>query len=482
MKKFKIIQILSSLTKEEYKEFTEFCESYYFNRGRSYRKILVEFKKYRNRWVDLEKIELKEFYKNVYNSNEFNVQTIRNRFNELSDLAKKFFVLKELQNDKVYNDLLLLKNLYSRKLLNIFDSEYEKTEKKISGKTVKTTAISEILMLKTFELAQKNDFKNMFNQLSKAMDYKLGYAMDQLYYSALEFELQRLYNLKNTGYMLDIILKNLRSNNFIKEIEQNHQSDNLHLIINYYLFKAFSDKRGDDNFKKADRIFFKNIDKFNNEEKNEILINMISYYFSKTQQGKKEYLKDVFKLYNIKLKLGLIDEIRVLRYPSNAYRDYIVVGLQLKQFQWVKNFIEKYSSELPEQVREDEISLAYSRLHFENGEFDKTLTYTKRVNTDNNIYYFDSVRLRLMALFELTEFEEAFLELDRVKHFIKNNTKRVPLSVRKYMNFFLDNFNKILKIKLDPNKKAVDYFYHEVTTAQNLNNRVWFINKLKEMK
>ncbi|MCX6161084.1 MAG: hypothetical protein NTV87_07085 [Ignavibacteriae bacterium] len=85
---------------------------------------------------------------------------------------------------------------------------------------------------------------------------------------------------------------------------------------------------------------------------------MISRLLDKVNSGKPEFLKELFMLYNIKLKLGLYNELRVIRYPSLAFRDYIIVGLKLKKNKWVENFIKKYS-ELKLRLNPDKKEIGY---------------------------------------------------------------------------------------------------------------------------
>jgi hypothetical protein len=94
----------------------------------------------------------------------------------------------------------------------------------------------------------------------------------------------------------------------------------------------------------------------------------------------------------------------------------------------------------------------------------------------------DASRIRLRIYYEKSYFEEAFLELDRIKHYIKNNTKKIALSVRNYSKEFLNMYNTILKVRLNPDKREIDFLLKNVQQSPNLAVRDWFIEKIKEMK
>jgi hypothetical protein len=198
--------------------------------------------------------------------------------------------------------------------------------------------------------------------------------------------------------------------------------------------------------------------------------------------GNPHILKEVFKLYDMKLKLGLHSELKAIRYPSTAFRDYVVVGLKLKKYKWVENFIEKYSQELPKEIRDEEMKMAYVRLYLFKKEFDNALQYLNELKTSNYIYLLDASRIKLRIFYEKSYFEEAFLEVDRIKHYIKNNTKKVALSVRKYSKEFNDVYNELLKLRLNPDKEGIDFLFNNIQKTTSLVAKDWFIEKIKEMK
>jgi len=94
----------------------------------------------------------------------------------------------------------------------------------------------------------------------------------------------------------------------------------------------------------------------------------------------------------------------------------------------------------------------------------------------------DASRIKLRILYETSDFEEAFLEIDRIKHFIRNNTKKIPVSVRNYSKEFLDIYNILLKLKLNPYQKDIGFFSNSVSKSSTLINKDWFVEKIKELK
>lgn len=409
-------------------------------------------------------------------------KTFRNRLNELTVLAKRFVIQKALENEKPINDLLLLKGLKYRRLFGLFRNEFERVNENIDKNFSKSYNSSEIKMLSAFVYLENQDFNKLFESYKNSIDYMLTFFMEKFFVFMIEFENEKHYGLNTDRNMANDLINNLKTDNFIKTLETRNDKNYLIVFLNYYLYKSFHNLNDEKSFRKFSDIFFRNLDNLSYEQKNTFFGYMISRYFMISNSGKPEILKEVFKLYNIKLKLGLHSELNEIRYPSTAFRDYIVVGLKLKKYKWVENFIEKYSVELPKEIRNDEINMAYARLYLFKKEYDYALKYLNELKTSNYLYLLDASRIKLRIYYDKSTFEEAFLEIDRAKHYIKNNTKKIALSVRKYSKLFIDVYSNLLKLRLNPDKEGIDFLNSNILKNPALVSKEWFKEKIREMR
>jgi tetratricopeptide (TPR) repeat protein len=156
--------------------------------------------------------------------------------------------------------------------------------------------------------------------------------------------------------------------------------------------------------------------------------------------------------------------------------------LRLKRYKWVEEFIKKYSCELPEEIRNDEVNMAYARLYFFKGEYQNAIEMLTRGKSSNYLFNLDVSRLKLRIYYEISEFDEAFLEIDRLRHYMKNNIKRIARTVRQYNKEFLDFYYMLLKLKLNPDKNELSYVKQKISDSKTLVTKVWFTEKISEMK
>jgi hypothetical protein len=481
MRNLKIIQLLNSFSKEEFTEFIYFAESPFYRKERKYTEILSELKKYFTSKKDLKDIPSEKFYDKIFQGKKLNSQTQRNRINELTKIGEKFIAEKELAKDENLRKLLLLKGYKDRKLNKQFISEFNKIMGTISKKSTKSNIVSDILNLKVMFSKEIRKYDDMFSDFNNHIEYLFVYFLENLFESKKEYEIEKMYGVNPSIKILEILTSNINFINLINSIEEQNNPSYLKLIINYYQYKSLANLDDIKSFEKLQKIFNSSINQMSNDEKNEIMTHMITYYFYKINDGKTEYLKNVFQLYKLKLKLGIYDELKEIRYPSSAFRDYIVVGTRLKQYKWVENFIKKYSNKLPLDIKEEETNMAYARLYFGKKEFSKSLDMSDRINSNNPLYYLDASRNKLRIFYETLKFEEAFFEIDRIKHYINNNFKKIALPVRKYSKEFLESYNKLLKFRLNPDKIEIDFFLKNISESETLITKNWFIEKTKEL-
>jgi hypothetical protein len=126
--------------------------------------------------------------------------------------------------------------------------------------------------------------------------------------------------------------------------------------------------------------------------------------------------------------------------------------------------------------------MAYARLYFFKGKYRDAIEMLTRGKSSNYLFILDASRLKLRVFYEISDFDEAFLEIDRLKHYMRNNIKRIARSVRHYNEEFLDYYNMLLKLKLNPDKNEFSYVKQKISESKTLVTKDWFTEKILEMK
>jgi len=75
---------------------------------------------------------------------------------------------------------------------------------------------------------------------------------------------------------------------------------------------------------------------FSSEYKEEIYETIINYCVMRQNDGVKKFQYELFKVYNEKLKLGMYSNFRQQQYPVNTFRDYVLIGIEIKEYTGLK--------------------------------------------------------------------------------------------------------------------------------------------------
>jgi hypothetical protein len=250
--------------------------------------------------------------------------------------------------------------------------------------------------------------------------------------------------------------------------------------FHYFVYKAFLNKNDDLYYYYAVSAFNNIYDKIDDTYKAMFYQMLINYCIERTNNGDYKYYNNLFELYNRKLKDGIIDDLKVGNFPVNNFRDYIFVALRLKKLDWIKWFIKNYSKELPENVREDEVNSAYGMVYYHESDYARALKYIKLVKADNYIHYTDSKNYKMRILYDTQQFEEALMELDNYKHYLRTH-KEIPDSYKKTYKNFVSEYSQMLKIKFKETKEDAEMFKGELVNKPKTAGRNWIIKKLTEI-
>lgn len=481
---FRIYEILSTFSKKDWNDFKRFVKSFDATSKRKYFPLLLELKKYSKRIKALENIPVSEIFEKAYKRKTGN-RTISNRQSEFLYLIKKFLGNIENAKKKLTETNFYFDELLSRNLLDIFSYEYNRKKNGIIEKNIYNEnsykTISEIIgkYITCSVLSNENYNDDISGTYFKYSDIILADIIINLFQTAFELQILKDYGFKNNNSLLNLT-EFLDSDKLIKELEHQNKPIFVLPIIYYYIFRSLKETHNNIYLSKAKKMFFENETYFQEEFRIYFYSLFISCYIKMINKGKDCY-KDLFLLLRRKLKQNLISDItKHTSFDNSIFREYIITGLEVKEYKWVEMVINKYSCLLPVEVREDEYTLAISKLYFAKKEYRKTAETINNYKIKNIKYIFDLMKLKLKSNYELKEFEECYKEIDNVRHYCKNNrTKFLPGTILGFKRF-LDGFSKLLNYSINPFNKDIDTVHFELEKL-NFKKDDWIYEKLKEI-
>lgn len=474
----KLVNLLKSLSDTEIKEFRKFISSPYYTKGRNYLPFLAELLKYSSKGY--ENINTHDLFNKIYPGRKFSKQTLKNRFSELYKLSEDFLVHLGIDKNEDSRNNILLKMFLEKKLYGPFENHYNKTKKRLSEEKfdkIKIQNLSLLTELNSDFLKVRNKLELLYSQYYENSQINLCYYLINLFEYGVEYSLQEDENRKYESNILVDILKNLD----VEDLMENFSRSDSHTFkvtsMYYYLYKAYENSEIEENYFISKRLYGEISSGLKYNFKNQILNNLVYFCIRKQNSGVKKFQHELFNLYNEKLNQGLYSDLREMIYLLNGFRDYVYIGIAVKEYKWVDNFIKKYSKELPMKFKEDEVNLSYAKLFFANSFYEKSLSTLNGIKTSNYLQYTDSSILKLCSFYELDKYEEAFLELDKLKHYLRNH-KEIPEIHHCNISNFIVCYQKLIKIHTQPDKKEIVFLENEIRKNRFMSKKEWMSDKI----
>ena len=130
MKDSKLVKILRTFSKAEWKDFEKFAASQYFNGGRNYLPYLKLLRKYYPEF-DSKKLTRESVYKALYPGKKYKDSVIFTVTSGLYSLAEEFLINKNAEGNRFEKEMNLLSQLSLRNIDGIHNKRFAEIENRL---------------------------------------------------------------------------------------------------------------------------------------------------------------------------------------------------------------------------------------------------------------------------------------------------------------------------------------------------------------
>lgn len=468
-KKVRFLDIYSSFSEIEKKEFMEFTSINLFNKGRNYKEFLQSLRTGEKGILKLDDSK--------------NDRTQSNRLSELTLLAEKFLTIKNFDSNKFCTETLLLDELNKRDIIHFYEQRYYALKKSIGLKKISFETINESYELNRLHKNNSRGKENSSETIS-AYRHNLDIRFIQFIIEILEYMVIEIC-LKNSdmSYVQTHRIKifGMLDFNFILPYFKKHLPEYYHLVsFYYYIYRSFLNTEDTYNYYVARKILTNELKNISKEVRSELYQFMIEYNIGKMNDSRQSASKEIFYLVDKKLKEGMLDD-RIKRDQTNSsFIDYTMNALSLKKFKWAENFINKFGELLQGEHKDDAIFLCRAFVEYYRKNFKACKEYVVKVKKINPYYYINASKLNLQSSYELNNFEECYTVLRRLQEYIRIQ-KKTSEHLIEYTREFCTSYLLLLRLKENPDKK--NYLNLEYDLAEgNITGRKWIERKMKGIK
>lgn len=478
----KLINLLSTFSKNEMKEFEKLAGSPFFNKGRNYLPFLNVVKKFHPKFDD-EKLTPEFVFSKLYPAKKFNKQIIWNLTSGMFSLAEEFLVHSSLKKHKFDRDHFLAVEYNYRKLsslllktINGMEGLLDKLGKEDNYFQFK---IQLALLKKAYNFQQDAQHWNAEDNLKKG-EYTVLYFLKNL--SSYLIDMKSSYVYSNTDFesnMPYVFLKNINLVNIINYVKMNKYYYSWIMEMYCCLIMMVVDFSDPKHFFRLKELFVENYEQLMQEERYNWIIWLTNYCIMKIYSGI-DFKRYLFEMNELNLKNGIVF-LRVKYLSKILFLRILKDAISVNEIEWSKKYIEEYIPKLRPSHQKSLHAFCYAILSFKLKDYDKVLENLAKVEFIDAQDKLFAKTLYLRTYYELNEIETLLLHIDSTRHFVSENSTISDSSKKNYLNS-LNVLNKLINLKINNNFEDLDEIQKALQDRKFIDLDEWLFEKIEEIK
>ena len=467
----KLTTIVESFSIKELQQFRKFVNSPFHNESAElillYEELYCHYSKKENSGKMLLK---KEIWSKIYKG-EYTDVKLRRLTSDMTRLVEKFITICELSNQKEIKKILLLDGLKNKNLEKHFNDVASKSKTLSIGQSTDyqfERLQTEILQHEFIDkLSPQNNNLNNLASADKHLDNYYIIKKLKFYCSLLSYK-----SVKNIEIEFPF------SKQIIKEIKIHPSFNEPAVQVYYKTVLLLQGKDSEKVFEELRDLLILNEKYFPLKELQQIYFNVQNFCAGEINNGKNVYFEKLFDVYKVMIEREILPGAETLK--PGVYKNIITLGLIIKEFDWIENFIQKYTEKLPKEHRENAKNYNLAKVYFHKQEYEKVIEQLREVEYKELVYALGGKLMLLKTYFELKETRPLDSLIDSFRIYLRRN-KLISKNVRQqYLNVL--RFTKKLANIAPYDKRGVEKVKAQIEACKALADKKWLMDKVAELE
>lgn len=457
----------------------KFLNSPYFNNSNAVLKLFGYLKLYYPEFDD-HKVQKEIVFNKIFPEEGYNVKKITDLFSDLTLLIEEYLVHQDIKSQKSKKDFFKANVLRNRDVYLLYKKRFKKA-------------------LKT----EKKDEENRLNQLHEKADLISNFYLHpktQKYQQNLEYPYQMMkildeyFVLGKLKFSCELLarqktIKEKYDVHFLTEVmefSRIYQANKNPLVYLYrHIILLFSREVSYNVFIEIKSSFESLYNKLPRKDRRIINQYLINYTVNRIKGGKEKYKKEQFGLFKIALDDGTLLVNNIL--SDITFLNVIILASDLKEFGWIKRFINKFEQNLDEEKRHNAKVIGYAFLFFAEKKFEVVKEWAKQVKSPSYRYKLISRSIMIRAQYELALLNKIdfFIVEKMVKNFLLFTSKStlIPESQKKAYSNYLILMKKLTLFYLDEikDKDYKKHLFNELNSYDKIIAKSWLKEKIVQL-
>lgn len=470
MQKSQLINILQTFSKKEIRDCRKWLQSPAHNQREDVI-LLFDYLTEDGRLGNEEALDKCTVFSSIFSNELYDDAKMRQVMYFLAKVIENFLIYENLTKDEVYCNVMLASEYRQRNLEKLYQKTMRATENLNENCLVQDERFyyTQYIMQKdkyAFVEKQQRNVPLILQDVSDSLD--ISFIAGKLRHSCLMTAHQKVYKVTYNVGLIQEVLSYVEANNLI----------NIPVIaIYYYGYKMMREEElSDIYFDALKKQITQHWNLFQKEEAREMYYMLINHCIKQMNSGIEKYIREAFEIYRESIENELLIENGIIN--QFVFRNAVSIGIRLKEFLWVEDFIDNYQQYLEEKYRESFVHISESKLYYEKGDYTRAMRLLARYEHDDILNNINSKAMLIKIYYELEELDTLESLLESMRSYIHR---------KKAIGYHKSIYNNLIKytkklIRLNPfDAEQKSKLQKEIEEANPLPERQWLLEQLEKL-
>ncbi|MCB0516217.1 MAG: hypothetical protein R2798_05695 [Chitinophagales bacterium] len=429
MLKSTLIRQISCLDKSQFNRFVAFVQSPYHNKHLKVQQLIQlldhSFPNFH------EKNVARQFlYKKLYPKEAYNETNLKLIFSYTLQLFEKFLMIERFDKKDFPADLYLLESLREFRQGVRFNNRYRYAMQKLTENPLKNSDYF-------YQLIQYTNQADIQNASLEHYQKTTFLTNKDKYLNAFYFieKLKNLCEIKNRQRFMDMEYQHTWNAHLLDFLQNQPEeyAENPAITIYLKVYNTIEDAENTQHYYELIQLLEQHKDIFPPEELRDIYYYAQNYCIRQINKGNNIFLREVFNLFQHLLSSRIIFENNILF--EWHYKNIASIALKLKEFDWVKKFIEDYYPSLPQESQHNAYNFNMATYYYMVLDYNKALDFLNSVEYTDVVYRLDATTLAIIIYYDTQQDALLLSAVDAFIQYLKRNKLIAQSKFNRYYDF-----------------------------------------------
>lgn len=466
-----LIQVYRVLDKSDFRRLGKWLDSPIHNNRDDVRALHAYFAGDPDRLYKTSALSKTRIWKRIFPQEMFDDARLRQTIHWALKAIKAFISYASWCEEPINQELSLTVGLRKRGLPQAMSRSLKRARQLLEAGTVRN---EEYYRYKYQLELESEEYRTYYDQLNPPGFQRIADNLDVMYLiEKLKVSCNMLYQSRLSRIAFRF--------NFLEEVIELVKRYDLKaypvLAIYYYVYRGFTeeDKEGS-NISLLRDTLLENEELMTAIGVRYVILMAINICISKANRGFDAFVREMFEWYRLGIEKNVIAKNGQL--TRATYLNVVNNALKLKEYDWTHDFIERYTHQLEEDIKENTEYFARARLGYELKDYNTAMPLLVQVDFKHPVYNILAKTLLLKIYYELDEFDALDSQVDSMTTYIR----RKELS-----DLHRNNFNSVARLtrqlsRLNPfDKKKKEALRKRIEETSPLTEKKWLLEQLDKV-